>query len=120
MGEVPDPERHPLDALHEVVDRFGRPVRYPGLVPGGDLAGPPHNRATELAHLGWAQVVREVDTELVDELDRERRVVDAVNGSDDLLGVPRPAHLAARGAGFEQAKQLPTTWLLEASVGVGL
>ncbi len=40
VPEAGEPERDPLDALDQVVGRFGRPVRHVGVVPGGDLVLP--------------------------------------------------------------------------------
>ena len=49
--EAAEPERHPLDPLDQVVDRFGRAVGHVGAVPGDDLVSPPAERAAEGAHL---------------------------------------------------------------------
>jgi hypothetical protein len=43
------------------------------------------------------------------------RVVDAVDASDGLLGVPREAHLAAWVTGFEQSEELGFAPGVEAS-----
>ncbi len=89
------------------------------LVPGGDLGGPPHDRAAELVQLRWARVVLEIDAEPLDELDREGGVVDVVDSADDFLGVPRHAHLALRVARLEQPEQLVAASVVEAFVGLG-
>ena len=49
--EAADAERHPLDPLHEVVDRLGGSVADVGAVPGDDLARPPPNGAPETADI---------------------------------------------------------------------
>ncbi len=49
-----------LDAFDQVVDRFGRPVRHVGLVPGDDLVTPFADRAAETANLERHRLVCKV------------------------------------------------------------
>jgi hypothetical protein len=119
VGEAAEPERDALDALDQVVDGFGRPVAHLGLVPGGDLGGPPNDRAAELGDLGWARVVLEVDTEPLDELDCQVGVGDAVDRPHDFLGVPGHAHSAARVARLREPEQLLLAAVVETLVRAG-
>src|ERR1700722_7717764 len=50
--EVAEPEADPLDALDQVVERFGRTVRDPGQVEVGDLVEPGPDGASEPLDLG--------------------------------------------------------------------
>jgi hypothetical protein len=49
VAEPGEPERHPLDALDQVVDRFGRSVGDVSAVPGDDLVLPAQQCATPRA-----------------------------------------------------------------------
>src|SRR5690554_1804657 len=52
------------------------------------------DRAAELADLRWTRVVLEVRAEAGDELEADVGIGVVVDLADDLLGVPRHAHLA--------------------------
>lgn len=103
VGPVGHPERDALDALDEVVDRFGRSVRVMAAMLRGDRLLPADDRAAEAPDFGRARVVLEVDTELGDEHRSGVRVADLVDRAQDLLGVPGHAHLTARIASAQQA-----------------
>ena len=102
MAEAAEPEPDALHALDQVVDRLGGSVRHPGPVPRGDLVAPTHDRASELAHLGRAVLVLEVVAKPLDEGGGEVGVVDVVDASDGLFGMPGGADLASGVAGREQ------------------
>ena len=90
----------------EVVDGLGGAVGHPGVMPGGELAGPADDGAAELADLGRARLVLQVAAEAGDELVGVVGVVDVVDGPDGLLGVPGGADLAVGVAGVQQAEEL--------------
>lgn len=65
VAEIPKSEGHSLDALDQVVDRFGWAVRHLGVVPGCDLVGPPLQGLAELMDLRRPLVLK-VGRELTD------------------------------------------------------
>ncbi len=77
----------PCATLDELVDRFGRCVRVPAPVPGGDLVLPAHDCAAETLDVGWAGVVLEIDAEQRGEHRCGVGVVDGIDRPQDLLGV---------------------------------
>jgi hypothetical protein len=99
VREAPEPERHPLDPLDQIVQRLGRPVGDVCSVPGGDLMSPAQDGAAELADFGRTRFVLQIGTEPSDELEREVRVVVVIDRADHLLRVSRGAHLVAGIAG---------------------
>jgi hypothetical protein len=112
------PKRHPLDALDEVVDRFGGSVRDPDPMPRHDLFTPAADGPAQRAHLGWHRRITEILGELIDEVAGEGRVVDVVDRADGLLGVPHHADLTTRIPGSEQTPQLRVAALVETFMGL--
>src|SRR5690606_19917042 len=84
-----------------------------------DLVPPAGDRAAELADLRWTRVVLEVRAEAGDELEADVGIGVVVDLADDLLGVPRHAHLALGVARLEQPHELLPTAIVEAFVSSG-
>jgi hypothetical protein len=90
VPEAAHPERHPLDPLHQIVDRLGRPVRHVGAVPCNDLVPPPLEGAAQPAHLEGHLMVGEVADGLIDPRFGELWVGVVIDLTDDLLSRNRP------------------------------
>lgn len=88
MAELAELEADPLDALDEVIGGLGRSVRDVGGVPRNELGSPAMQNLSERADPEWHRHIGHVVDELVDERGGPIGVVDGVEASDGLLGVP--------------------------------
>ena len=94
-----------FDAFDGVVSGFGGCVGHTGGVPVSGLGAPTPDGATEPVDLmGWVGVL-ELSGDLLNGCGAEFGVVDAVDASQCLVGVPGVANLAAGIASCEQPQQ---------------
>ena len=92
--EVGEPERGAFDAFGEVVGGLGGCVGYSRRVPVRDLCAPAPQGASEAVDL-WCQAeVLEIDCELFDGIGAEFGIVDVIDASQGLFGVPGQTDLA--------------------------
>ncbi len=105
VSEVHESERDPLDALHPVVDGFGRAVGDMP-VPRDDLRSPEVDRATETADLERHLQIGQVVSDLGNPLSSEVGVGVVVDLMHDLFRVPREPHLTMRVTGTQPDHQL--------------
>ena len=117
VREAAEPEGGALDALDEVVDRFGRAVGDPGAVPVHDGGVPATEGAAQAAQLRRAVGVGEVGGEFSEVGAGELGAVDVIEAAEGFLGVPCQADLAAGVAGCEQAAELGVAAFAEPFMG---
>lgn len=86
MGEAAEPDIGTrLTRLMRFLITSVGPFDTRASVPRGDLVSPLGDRSTELADLGWAGLVLEINTEPLDELDGEVGIVDVVDAAHGFL-----------------------------------
>jgi len=86
-------------------------------VPCGDLALPADECAPQGAHLDRARLVLQITTEPFHEDDGQVGIVEFVQASHHVLGVPCGADFATWIAGIEQAEELSPAVVGKAFVG---